>query len=111
MKPSTNSESVACGFRPRLVGTSSSAASDPTTLDSTQPTVTVRDTRTPSSRDTSGANAAARICRPSDVHRNRTASAAITTTATTSTNRSYGESSGTPPTTIALSSNGTRIGR
>ena len=54
---------------------------------------------------------AARICRPSDVHRNRTASAAITTTATTSTNRSYGDSSGTPPTTIAVSSNGTRIGR
>ena len=35
----------------------------------------------------------------------------MTTTAVTSTNRSYGDSSGTPPTSTALSSNGTRIGR
>src|SRR5690606_33996160 len=46
----TNSTSAACGSRPSPVGTRSRAASAAVALDSIQPRVTMRGTRTPSRR-------------------------------------------------------------
>ena len=62
--------------------------------------MSIRPTRTPSSRATSGANAAPRILSPSDVLRNRNASAAATAITTSTMNVSFGVNSSVVPPTV-----------
>ncbi len=72
------------------------AASAPTAAASAQPRVSIRPTLTPSSRDTSGANAAARIRSPTAVRVNSSARPTTTARTAAKTNRSYGRQHGDP---------------
>ena len=77
-KPNTTTESMYAGCT-RPPPAISRPASEPTTEASAQPSVSIRPTRTPSSRDTSWLNAAARIRRPTSVNLNSATRSAITT--------------------------------
>ena len=80
-------------------GATSTPASAPATAASAQPTVNMRATRTPSMRATSGANAEARICNPSEVSRNSAARPTATPMTTSTMKVSLGvKSSRVPPT-------------
>lgn len=69
----------------------SSPASEPTAAAIPQPTVSITPTRTPRVRATSGANAAARIRRPSGVYLNTTSTSAAIASTTSTTKRSLAE--------------------
>src|SRR5215472_12963531 len=87
-------------------GATSTPASDPTIAASAQPRVSIRPTRTPSSRATSGANAAARMRSPAEVARNRNARATATAITTSTMNVSLGVNSRlVPPTRYPRSEN------
>ncbi|GAB3933133.1 hypothetical protein GCM10027614_03510 [Micromonospora vulcania] len=87
------------------------AANAPTPEASAQPRVNMPPTLTPSRRETSGAKAAARIRNPTGVRAKTQASALTTTPIVAKTNRSYGESSATPPAVRAERLNGASAGR
>src|SRR5947209_5767434 len=88
-------------FGPRnTAGATSTPAIAPTSAASAQPNVNIPPTRTPSNRATSGANADARIRRPSEVARNSSASSTATTTTTSTMNVSFGVNSRVVPPTL-----------
>ena len=83
MKPATKMPSILVGKRPKLPDATMTAAMAPTPVESIQPMVSIRLTRTPSRRDTSGASAAARSWSPNFVNRKRAATASIMAIANT----------------------------
>ena len=90
VKPSTKIESMLFGYR-NVDGDTSTPASAPISPARAQPSVSIRPTRTPSSRDTGGLNAAARIRSPTAVYRNSTASSSAAISTATATNTSLAE--------------------
>ena len=81
-------------FGPRKTdGATRTPASAPVIPARAHPSVSIRPTRTPSSRATSGANAAARILSPTEVARNRSASATATAITTNTMKVSLGVNS------------------
>ena len=75
MKPATKMPSMSVGKSPKLPEATMTAAIAPTPAERIQPMVSIRPTRTPRSRETSGASADARSCSPSRVKRKSPATA------------------------------------
>ena len=90
VNPSTKMESMLFGYR-KVDGETSTPASAPMSPASAQPRVSMRPTRTPSSRATGGLNADARSCSPAEVYRNPAASSSAAASTATATNTSLAE--------------------
>jgi hypothetical protein len=89
----------------------STAASPPAAAARAQPIVVIRVTLTPSSRDTSGANADARSRSPNRVLENSRARDATRRVTAAKTNNWYGDTVFVSPTVSTVAENGVPIGR